>query len=42
MHNGPVTVTNLPVDGHTDMIMLLTFAGVALGGFAILKGKKKN
>lgn len=39
LQNGPVTVTTLPVAGFGDMMMLLPFAGVALGGFAILKKK---
>lgn len=42
LQNGPVTVTNLPVAGYTDMMMLLPFAGVGLAGFSLLKGKKNS
>ena len=38
LQNGPVTtVTTLPVAGFDDFSLLLPFAGVALGGFALLK-----
>ncbi len=37
LKNGEVTVTKLPVAGFEDYAMLLPFAGVALGGFALLK-----
>ena len=42
LQNGPVTVNKLPVAGFEDISMLLPFAGVMLGGMAILKGKKQN
>jgi len=39
--NGQVTgVTTLPVAGFNDFAMILPFAGVAVGGFALLKKKK--
>ncbi len=43
LQNGTASaVTTLPVAGYDDMVMLIPFAGVALGGFALLKGKKKG
>ncbi len=41
LKNGEV-VTNLPVAGFNDFALILPFAGVGLGGVALLKGKKKN
>lgn len=42
LKNGEVTITKLPVAGFSDMMLLLPFAGVGLGGFALLKGKKRS
>jgi uncharacterized repeat protein (TIGR01451 family) len=40
LQNGQVVgVTTLPVAGFNDFALLLPFAGVALGGFALLKKK---
>lgn len=41
LQNGEV-VRNLPVAGFNDFALLLPFAGVGLGGVALLKGKKKS
>lgn len=41
LKNGEVTVTKLPVAGFEDYAMLLPFAGVMLGGFALLKSNKR-
>jgi uncharacterized repeat protein (TIGR01451 family) len=43
LQNGTFTgVTTLPVAGFNDFALLLPFAGVALSGFALLKGKKRG
>ena len=43
LQNGNVAgVTTLPVAGFNDFSLLVPFAGVALGGFALLKGKKRG
>jgi len=43
LQNGKFTrVINLPVAGFNDFALLLPFAGVALSGFALLKGKKRG
>jgi uncharacterized repeat protein (TIGR01451 family) len=41
LRNGEVA-RNLPVAGFNDLMILLPFAGVGLGGVALLKGKKKS
>lgn len=35
-------VTTLPVAGYNDLMVLLPFLGVGLGGVALLKGKKRG
>ncbi|HUD19715.1 MAG TPA: hypothetical protein VMR81_04700 [Patescibacteria group bacterium] len=42
LQNGTVVSSTLPVAGFDDFAMLLPFAGVGLGGFALLKGKKRG
>lgn len=37
LQNGVVTLNNLPVAGVDDLALMLPFAGVGLGGFALLK-----
>lgn len=37
LQNGEVTKGGLPVAGFTDFMLLLPFAGVGLGGFALLR-----
>jgi hypothetical protein len=41
LQNGEVA-RNLPVAGFNDLMILLPFAGVGLGGVALLKGKKRS
>jgi uncharacterized repeat protein (TIGR01451 family) len=41
LQNG-VGITTLPVAGFDSLALLLPFAGVGLGGFALLKGKKRG
>jgi uncharacterized repeat protein (TIGR01451 family) len=37
LQNGTVSASTLPVAGYDDLMLLLPAAGVALGGFALLK-----
>lgn len=40
LQNGTVTASTLPVAGYDDLLLLLPMAGVALGGFALLRKNK--
>jgi uncharacterized repeat protein (TIGR01451 family) len=42
LQNGTSTITTLPVAGFDNLALILPFAGVGLGGFALLKGKKRG